>query len=246
MSMVSDFLTRRRYTIPAIFVAIMLVVGVVPAASVDNTHYEAVVQSSQFLGSSTSVVLSSLGEHYNTHSYQEGTFMSGGVGAFYNNVTVLSPNVGAENTQVDTEKSVIMERGRVSTGESMYMNMIGKVNAGGEDEQVVCRDVMFENSFLASSLQLGSVINSNSGFVDNPYMNAEIESVGYGMGSITSGYKTIAGIGNTTSVGSISGAMHKVTFGGEFGTKVTFNWDAISRVPQGISIPDAPNICPLH
>ena len=76
-------------------------------------------------------------------------------------------------------------------------------------------------------------------------MIASIEAIGTGYGSVTSGYKTLAGVGNTTALGSMSSAMHKVNFGGEFGTRVGFDWNAVSRIPQGIDIPDIPSICPL-
>lgn len=245
MSQVSDFLTKRRYMIPAIFIGVMLITGIAFAASVDNSNYEAVIQSSQFIGTSTAVVLSSSSSSHVIHSYQEGTLTSGGDAAFYNNVSVLAPSVAGENSFIDTEKALLMEGGHTSSEESMYMSMIGKVNAGKDDEQVVCRDVFFENAFKVSSVQMSSAIGSSAGFTSDPYMIANIESIGTGYGSITSGYKTLAGIGNTTSVGSVSGAMHKINFGGDFGVRVAFDWNAVSRVPQGIDIPDIPLICSL-
>lgn len=245
MSQVSDFLTKQRYMVPAMFIGVMLITGFAFAASVDNTNYDAVVQSSQFIGTSTVAVISSSADSHVIHSYQEGTLTSGGNAAFYQNVSVLSPSVAGENSFIDTEKALLMERGRVSTEESMYMSMMGKVNAGRDDEQVVCRDVLFENSFKVSSVQMSSTIESSAGFTSDPYMTASVEAIGTGYGSVTSGYKTLAGIGNTTSVGSISGAMHKVNFGGDFGTRVAFDWNAVSRIPQGINIPDIPSVCPL-
>lgn len=245
MSQVSDFLTKRRYMIPSIFIGIMLITGIAFAASVDNSNYEAVVQSSQFIGTSTVAVLSSSASSHVVHSYQEGTLTSGGDAAFYNNVSVLVPSVVGENSFIDTEKALLMERGRAATEESMYMSMVGKVNAGRDDEQVVCRDVLFENAFKVSSVQMSSSIGSSAGFTSDPYMIASIEAIGTGYGSVTSGYKTLAGVGNTTALGSMSSAMHKVNFGGEFGTRVGFDWNAVSRIPQGIDIPDIPSICPL-
>lgn len=248
MSKVSDFLTKRRYMIPSIFIVIMLITGVALAASVDNSNYEAVVQSSQFIGTSTVAVLSSApaASPYTVHSYNEGTLTSGGIGAFYNNVSVLAPNVNGENSFIDTEKALIMERGHASTEESMYMSMIGLADAGGDSKQMVCRDVFFENSFRVSSIQMASSIDSSAGFTSDPYMLANVEAIGFGHGSVISGFKTLSGIGNTTTFVSMSGTMHKVDFGGEFATKVAFDWNAVSRIPQGINVPDIPSICPLN
>lgn len=245
MSQVSDFLTKRRYMIPSIFIGIMLITGIAFAASVDNSNYEAVVQSSQFIGTSTVAVLSSSGSSHTVHSYNEGTLTSGGVGAFYNNITVLAPSVNGENSFIDTEKALVMERGRASTDESMYMNVIGMVNSGGDSEQMVCREAFFDDSFRVSAIQMASAIDSSAGFTSDPYMLANVEAVGFGHGSVMSGFKTLAGLGNTTTLSSVSATMHKVEFGGEFATKVSFDWNAIPRVPQGINVPDIPSICPL-
>lgn len=248
MSRVSDFATKRRFFIPSVMIAVMLLMGFVSAVAVDNSENSVLLQATQFVSTDTNVNLAGSSTIYSLNSYQEDTFSAGGATVFFHNVSTSSSTLPGENSFISTEKAISSEGGRIVTEESMYSNIIGKINPANDEccsEQLLCKESLFENKFSAISLQMASSTSSSIGTSSNSYMSGSLEAIGSGSGSVTYGFNNVAGIGNTTSIGTSSLSLQKLSFGGEFGLEVKYNWDASNRIPQEL-FPSGPEFpCPF-
>lgn len=253
-------MTSRNLNVGTALIILALVttacVAPVSAILLDDTTSVVNVQATGALSTKYNVYTMSGMSTVFESGYFERTVASNGESLYMNTVELSAPNVLGEPTAISTDRTFGFNlnqdnvMGSASTRETAMITMYGPYPVSTESfEQQICDSVIVSSDFFAAeSIGVATQNNLLTGItpmeigMTSASIGHNVEAIGtnLGYGTISVNALSMAGIGNTTTLGHIDRFDQRISFSGDFGIESSFTRNLTYRPPPQEFAPVAP------